>query len=516
LFGRVEGQTGSQAWWYVTDRQGSVIGILTGDGQEMHKRLAYRGFSPLPYCVACAGGLDDRYEYTGREFDKVTVLQYNRARWYDPYSGRWLSEDPWGLAAGDTNLYRYAGNSPTNATDPSGNAAVQNGTWLDTLGGLMPQAMVDWLNGPGGDALEQGSKDVHDNYFGVTDPYIPLQKDLRTGLGDVEAYNFNRYVSAGWDATNFDREVFGNVQDGWLNDVDAGFAGWADSLTFGGSTWARGQLYGETATRNHEGGWFFAGQVLGLVHSLFLGYGAAGRVPQGGLWAYRLARGYTAAGTAWGLGNSSYKLAFDRENFGVADTLGFLPVVGYGARKASPLLRPALGKITSGAWSRIGPRLNPFNYTIHSGQDIAGSGLGGFSRISFGRSAKSIHGSSSKNPKLHHVYVIVDTSRGKLVKPGISGGSLNRWGASPRANEQIRSMNRRQPGRYKAVIVERDVSKTRALEIEQMIVDKHAARNNGIFPTSSYHQRPKPQVESREQFLDLYGFPHNRPQGGRY
>jgi len=39
---------------------------------------------------------------------------------YDPYIGRWLQEDPIGFDAGDINLYRYVGNSPTNATDPSG------------------------------------------------------------------------------------------------------------------------------------------------------------------------------------------------------------------------------------------------------------------------------------------------------------------------------------------------------------------------------------------------------------
>jgi RHS repeat-associated protein len=47
-------------------------------------------------------------------------LQYHRARWYDPLSGRWTSEDPLGFAAGDSNLYRYVHNSPTNATDSSG------------------------------------------------------------------------------------------------------------------------------------------------------------------------------------------------------------------------------------------------------------------------------------------------------------------------------------------------------------------------------------------------------------
>jgi RHS repeat-associated protein len=66
------------------------------------------------------GGIIGGVGWTGRERDGVSGLQYNRARWYDPSSGRWASLDPLGFDAGDANLYRYVGNSPTNATDPSG------------------------------------------------------------------------------------------------------------------------------------------------------------------------------------------------------------------------------------------------------------------------------------------------------------------------------------------------------------------------------------------------------------
>ncbi len=41
-------------------------------------------------------------------------------RWYDAVVGRWLSEDPIGFAAGDGNLYRYVGNGPVGAVDPTG------------------------------------------------------------------------------------------------------------------------------------------------------------------------------------------------------------------------------------------------------------------------------------------------------------------------------------------------------------------------------------------------------------
>ena len=37
---------------------------------------------------------------------------------------RMMGYDPLGFAAGDTNLYRYVGNTPTNYTDPMGLAPV--------------------------------------------------------------------------------------------------------------------------------------------------------------------------------------------------------------------------------------------------------------------------------------------------------------------------------------------------------------------------------------------------------
>lgn len=45
---------------------------------------------------------------------------YNRARYYDPAIDRFISEDPIGLVAGDSSLYEYAYDDPTNVIDPSG------------------------------------------------------------------------------------------------------------------------------------------------------------------------------------------------------------------------------------------------------------------------------------------------------------------------------------------------------------------------------------------------------------
>ena len=45
---------------------------------------------------------------------------YNRTRYYNPQTGRFLSEDPLDFYGSDFNLYRYVLNNPVNLSDPFG------------------------------------------------------------------------------------------------------------------------------------------------------------------------------------------------------------------------------------------------------------------------------------------------------------------------------------------------------------------------------------------------------------
>ena len=56
----------------------------------------------------------------GWQADSATGLDDADNRWYDPVSQVFTTMDPTGINAGDPNFYRYVGNDPTNATDPSG------------------------------------------------------------------------------------------------------------------------------------------------------------------------------------------------------------------------------------------------------------------------------------------------------------------------------------------------------------------------------------------------------------
>jgi RHS repeat-associated protein len=136
LFARLSFGAMTTAAWYLADRQGSVRDLTDATG-AVQDHLTYDGFGNATETNPAFG---DRYQYTGREFDRETGLQYNRARYYDPKIGRWTSEDPKGFDAGDANWYRYVHNGPTNGTDPSGLYFVVQGSdeaknWVASLSG---------------------------------------------------------------------------------------------------------------------------------------------------------------------------------------------------------------------------------------------------------------------------------------------------------------------------------------------------------------------------------------------
>lgn len=107
--------------WPLADQQGSVRDIVRVGTNGQATVVDHIMYGPFGEKVAETDtAIAHLYGYTGREYDKETGLQYNRARYYDPKLGRWISQDPMGFDAGDANLYRYVGNHGTYATDPSG------------------------------------------------------------------------------------------------------------------------------------------------------------------------------------------------------------------------------------------------------------------------------------------------------------------------------------------------------------------------------------------------------------
>ena len=76
-------------------------------------------YGPFGEASAAGPASSNPFQYTGRENDE-NGLQYNRARYYSPGTGRFISQDPTGIEGSGVNLYGYASNSPMNLRDPSG------------------------------------------------------------------------------------------------------------------------------------------------------------------------------------------------------------------------------------------------------------------------------------------------------------------------------------------------------------------------------------------------------------
>lgn len=137
--------------WQLADHLGTVRDLIESDG-TVANHLKYDSFGNV--ISQTSSTALTRYQFTGRELDAETGLQFNRARYYSPAHGRFLSEDPIGFNAQDFNLYRYVGNRPIQERDPSGqNAALgafgamvgyTTGFWANVAGQIA--AGEDWTN----------------------------------------------------------------------------------------------------------------------------------------------------------------------------------------------------------------------------------------------------------------------------------------------------------------------------------------------------------------------------------
>ncbi len=101
--------------YYETDGLWSVTSLSNPSG-ALASTYTYDSFGKL---TASAGSLSNPFRYAGREFDTETNLYFYRARYYDPATGRFLSEDPIQFDGG-INLYAYVGNDPENWGDLDG------------------------------------------------------------------------------------------------------------------------------------------------------------------------------------------------------------------------------------------------------------------------------------------------------------------------------------------------------------------------------------------------------------
>lgn len=114
-FAFVFGQTAATAIrYYEQDQLGNVAGHF--EGTSVNQSDDYDAWG-VP-SIGISG--DSRLTWKGLSWEgDVVSLYYARNRWYDPESGRFVSEDPLGVQ-GSLNQYAFVGDDPINGFDPAG------------------------------------------------------------------------------------------------------------------------------------------------------------------------------------------------------------------------------------------------------------------------------------------------------------------------------------------------------------------------------------------------------------
>lgn len=110
---------------YNKDIQGSTTSILDSTG-ACKLSYEYDDFGETE--INGTGTFENEVCYTGGIYDASTGLYYLNARYYDPTTGRFLTEDTYRGESGDVedwHLYVYCNNNPINYIDPTGH-------WVET------------------------------------------------------------------------------------------------------------------------------------------------------------------------------------------------------------------------------------------------------------------------------------------------------------------------------------------------------------------------------------------------
>ena len=136
-----------QEFYYHRDRLGNITEITDFEGTVV-QRYVYDAFGKVSIfdkdgnaiTPDSAKYLKSPYAFTGQEYDHETGMFLHGVRFYDPDSGRFISEEPLGLDG--PNLYWYTLNNPMNYVDPTGLLTLIGGLGGSAVGGFGSEVSV--------------------------------------------------------------------------------------------------------------------------------------------------------------------------------------------------------------------------------------------------------------------------------------------------------------------------------------------------------------------------------------
>lgn len=164
--------------YYVTDVVGNTAGLINETLGPVADQYAYDTWGKTSIITNPDSTNRLTWKSMAWEGDS-TRLYYANNRWYDPAQGRFMTEDPLGLATG-LNMYSFAGNDPINRSDATG--LHDDCYWYKWSheGGLVD--LSDWVCGMGGDDGATGA--VAGDPSGVQSNTGPKQADNKGDCGN--------------------------------------------------------------------------------------------------------------------------------------------------------------------------------------------------------------------------------------------------------------------------------------------------------------------------------------------
>ena len=112
-------------YYYITNAQGDVVGILNGSGVEVVSYVydAWGNHISISGSMAGALGIYNPLRYRGYVYDQETGLYYLQSRYYNPTICRFINADAFtstGQGIIGNNMFAYCGNNPVMYVDFSG------------------------------------------------------------------------------------------------------------------------------------------------------------------------------------------------------------------------------------------------------------------------------------------------------------------------------------------------------------------------------------------------------------
>jgi RHS repeat-associated protein len=121
-------QDNIKLYWYQNDHLGTPIALTSNMGDTLYE-CQYNAYGQIINEIYHQDDIDslpdNPLRFQGQYYDEETGLHYNLNRYYDPFTGRYITQDPLGIQGG-LNSYQYSGSDPINWIDPLGLIKVEN------------------------------------------------------------------------------------------------------------------------------------------------------------------------------------------------------------------------------------------------------------------------------------------------------------------------------------------------------------------------------------------------------